>query len=412
MLPLQLATASVRLELGQASRSALLRSYPSSLATASIVMHPYAPLHPSSSGRTRLLHTTRPSLQQAVKPQQTKPQHPEGSYLLFHPVYTPEDLDSVRVTYRDAKTLGDRIAGGMVKVMRTIFDLATRYPSHRKQFPAIKGSGDARVALPAHLSQQSATAATKDDAVKGKPIASQPSTDLDGLPAEMTLEDMRKKGLTFGPDGWLTRIVFLESIAGVPGMVAATCRHLQSLRLMKRDKGWIHTMLEDAENERLHLITALTLAKPGRFMRFMVILAQGVFYPFFFTFYLLAPRVAHRFVGVLEEEAVLTYTRILEDIQAGRLPEWENVPAPEVAKEYWQLGDESKLVDVIKAIRADEATHRHINHTFASLETDDPNPFAYRDPPPRMRGENYGLERDEALEWAKGESKEQGERIG
>lgn len=32
----------------------------------------------------------------------------------------------------------------------------------------------------------------------------------------------------------MQRILFLESIAGVPGMVAATVRHLQSLRLMVR----------------------------------------------------------------------------------------------------------------------------------------------------------------------------------
>ena len=42
----------------------------------------------------------------------------------------------------------------------------------------------------------------------------------------------------------IQRILFLETIAGVPGMVAATIRHLRSLRLMRRDAGWIHTLLE------------------------------------------------------------------------------------------------------------------------------------------------------------------------
>lgn len=55
----------------------------------------------------------------------------------------------------------------------------------------------------------------------------------------------------------IRRIVFLESIAGVPGMVAAMIRHLHSLRRMKRDNGWIHTLLEEAENERMHLLIAL-----------------------------------------------------------------------------------------------------------------------------------------------------------
>lgn len=39
--------------------------------------------------------------------------------------------------------------------------------------------------------------------------------------------------------------------AGVPGMVAGMLRHLHSLRRMERDHGWIHTMLEEAENERM-----------------------------------------------------------------------------------------------------------------------------------------------------------------
>ena len=49
---------------------------------------------------------------------------------------------------------------------------------------------------------------------------------------------------------WLQRMIFLETIAGVPGMVAGMLRHLRSLRLMQRDNGWIHTLLEEAENER------------------------------------------------------------------------------------------------------------------------------------------------------------------
>jgi hypothetical protein len=37
---------------------------------------------------------------------------------------------------------------------------------------------------------------------------------------------------------WLTRFVFLESVAGVPGMVAGMLRHLHSLRRLKKDNGW------------------------------------------------------------------------------------------------------------------------------------------------------------------------------
>lgn len=37
---------------------------------------------------------------------------------------------------------------------------------------------------------------------------------------------------------WITRFVFLESVAGVPGMVGGALRHLRSLRALKRDNGW------------------------------------------------------------------------------------------------------------------------------------------------------------------------------
>lgn len=63
-------------------------------------------------------------------------------------------------------------------------------------------------------------------------------------------------------------------------------------------------------------------------------------------------------MGFLEEEAVITYTRCLDDLEAGRLPIWEKTPAPDIAKKYWNLGDGAMMRDVLLAVRADEATHR------------------------------------------------------
>ena len=51
-------------------------------------------------------------------------------------------------------------------------------------------------------------------------------------------------------------------------------RHMRSLRSMRRDNGWIHTLLEEAENERMHLLTFLQLRQPGLFFRGMVLLSQ------------------------------------------------------------------------------------------------------------------------------------------
>ena len=46
-------------------------------------------------------------------------------------------------------------------------------------------------------------------------------------------------------------------------MVGGMIRHLHSLRLMRKDRGWIHTLLDEAENERMHLMTFMAMKKPG-----------------------------------------------------------------------------------------------------------------------------------------------------
>ena len=147
-------------------------------------------------------------------------------------------------------------------------------------------------------------------------------------------------------------------------MLAGHALSLPSPHAVRRDHGWIHTLLEEAENERMHLLTFLELKKPGPFMRVMVLLAQGVFFNGFFLAYLLNPTFCHRFVGYLEEEAVHTYTRAISDLDAGFLPGWTSTPAPDIAKKYWRLPEEAKLRDVLLAIRADEAIHRDANHVF------------------------------------------------
>ena len=165
------------------------------------------------------------------------------------------------------------------------------------------------------------------------------------------------------------RAVVLETVAAVPGMVGATLTHLQCLRRMVDDEGWIRTLLEEAENERMHLMTFITIAKPTAFERWLVLFAQCIFYVCFFVLYLVSARTAHRLVGYFEEEAVLSYTLYLAEIDAGRLP---NLPAPAIAKAYWMLGDDATLRDVLLVVRADEAHHRDVNHSRASQLAGEP----------------------------------------
>ena len=165
------------------------------------------------------------------------------------------------------------------------------------------------------------------------------------------------------------RAIVLETVAAVPGMVGATIQHLTCLRRMKDDGGWIRTLMEEAENERMHLMTFIEVAKPTYFERLVIQLAQAVFYIGFFLLYLISARTAHRVVGYFEEEAVISYGLYLKEIDEGRTP---NVPAPAIAMHYWKMPAGSTLRDVVVLVQADEAHHRDVNHGFASQLAKEP----------------------------------------
>ena len=168
---------------------------------------------------------------------------------------------------------------------------------------------------------------------------------------------------TFFAERYGHRAVVLETVAAVPGMVGATINHLACLRRMCDDKGWIKTLMDEAENERMHLMTFIEVSQPTWFERAVIIGVQWVFYLFFFGLYLVSSKTAHRVVGYFEEEAVTSYTHYLAEIDEGRSA---NVPAPEIAKRYWGLADDATLRDVVLVVRADEAHHRDVNHGFAN----------------------------------------------
>ena len=165
------------------------------------------------------------------------------------------------------------------------------------------------------------------------------------------------------------RAIVLETVAAVPGMVGATITHLSCLRRMVDDEGWIRTLMEEAENERMHLMTFVEIAKPTVFERLVIMLAQWIFYVGFFVLYLISSRTAHRVVGYFEEETVISYTLYLKEIDEGRSP---NISAPAIAKHYWKMPADATLRDVILLVRADEAHHRDVNHGFASKLAGEP----------------------------------------
>ena len=159
------------------------------------------------------------------------------------------------------------------------------------------------------------------------------------------------------------RAVVLETVAGVPGMVAGVWMHFKSLRKMKSGYGpQIREMLAEAENERMHLMFFIEIAKPNFFERSIVLMSQILFGLFYFFIYVFFTRTAHRMIGYFEDEAVKSYTEYLEIVESGKV---ENIPAPALAIQYYKIGSDSKLSDLIRCVRADEEHHSETNHTYA-----------------------------------------------
>jgi len=159
------------------------------------------------------------------------------------------------------------------------------------------------------------------------------------------------------------RAVVLETVAGVPGMVAGMWIHLKSLRQMKTGYGpIIRELLAEAENERMHLMFFIEIAKPNWLERALILSAQAVFWNYYFLFYVFFPKTAHKMVHYFEEEAVSSYTNYLELIEGGQI---EDVRAPQLAIDYYNLSSEAKLSDMIKCVRADEQHHADVNLRLA-----------------------------------------------
>lgn len=280
----------------------------------------------------RLFSTTPHTTLEYFPPPKDAPSIKVTSPAWRHPGFTADEMKAVEVAHRQPRNWPDKIAYAMVNLLRWGTDKATGY-HHQMEIETAEKKGNKSYAM-----------------------------------------DERK---------WMIRFIFLETVAGVPGMVGASLRHLHSLRRMKRDNGWIESLLEEAYNERMHLLTFMKLAEPGWFMKMMILGAQGVFYNGFFLSYLLSPRICHRFVGYLEEQAVNTYTHALHDLESGRLPAWENMEAPDIAVKYWEMPEGHRtLRDLLYYIRADESKHREVNHTLGNLDPKvDPNPYVstYKD---------------------------------
>lgn len=188
-----------------------------------------------------------------------------------------------------------------------------------------------------------------------------PRTLSDRIAASVTALLASSAGALFGRQ-YGNRAVVLETIAAVPAMVSATVLHLSCLRRMMDDRGWVRAFMEEAENQRAHLMAFVAIQRPSLWERALIVVAQGIFYNAYFLLCLISGRTAHRLAGYLAEQSVRGYSDYLALIESGAI---ENRAAPESALTYWNLPPEARLKDMVLAMREDEAIHRDIHHAFA-----------------------------------------------
>ena len=183
------------------------------------------------------------------------------------------------------------------------------------------------------------------------------------IPARAMTNFFKFTADTFFAKRYGHRAVVLETIAGVPGMVAGMWTHLRSLRKMKQGYGpKIREMLAEAENERMHLMFFIEITKPSWVERMIVLSAQVIFFIYYLFLYIFFRGTAHRMIAYFEEEAVASYTTYLKQIENGRI---KNVPAPQIAIDYYDMKSNATLHDMIRHVRLDEMKHANVNHAYA-----------------------------------------------
>lgn len=163
---------------------------------------------------------------------------------------------------------------------------------------------------------------------------------------------------------FLRRLLYLETMGAAVGLAAPTAQHMRHVIQFKggEEGQIINHLVEESDNERVHLYAILELKRPSLPTRIAVLMFQTAFFLMFTTIHFISPRVGFRYIGYLEEEAFDTYTKIIKGIDEGTLPEWKNYPAPSELKMYYMLPDDAVLRDAYVCVRADEVMHREVNH--------------------------------------------------
>lgn len=195
-----------------------------------------------------------------------------------------------------------------------------------------------------------------------EPLGHVPPKGITDTVAHKIVRFLRVASDAYFKDNLVYRAMMLETVAAVPGMVGGMIHHLRSLRTVQHDN-WIRTLLDEAENERIHLFCFLDILHPTASQRALIVAIQAIFFSAYLFTYIFMPKTSHRFVGYLEEEAYKTYTKFLDYIDSGKIPDR---PAPQIAIDYYNMPAGATMRDMVVVIREDERDHATVNHSMAN----------------------------------------------
>eukprot|EP01018_Ginkgo_biloba_P021455 Gb_14013 [translate_table: standard] len=81
----------------------------------------------------------------------------------------------------------------------------------------------------------------------------------------------------------------------------------------------------------MHLMTMVEVVKPKWYERPFILIVQGVLFNAFFLLYLASPKLVHRILGYLKEEAIFHNEQFLKDLDNGNI---KNMATPYIAIDY------------------------------------------------------------------------------
>ena len=165
-------------------------------------------------------------------------------------------------------------------------------------------------------------------------------------------------------------LLFLETFARSSSAAASQWIHLKCLQKVKYDRDWIKILTNQAENERIHLITIIEIIQPKLFVRLLIIFGQITYQILYLFLYIIFPRTAHRFIGYSREESARDYNNYLEHLENDVSL---NINASQISIKHWNLDSKAKLIDVVKLISKDKMNHATINHKVADTIDEDKN---------------------------------------